>query len=340
MRSNGESRLILPSENCTKQHAFGLQALIGNPLRHNPVLRIMSEGVEHNGITRRRFLNLSLAAAGGILALEPRRSTAGAKNGQVRWAFLSDTHIAADSEYNHRGHYPYRNLEKTFTQIASDLPEGVVVTGDLARLTGHMTDYENFRKLLLPLVGQRPIYLALGNHDNRKNFLDVFEKPAGERQPVKDKVVIAADAGPVRFILLDSLVFPHEVAGLLGKAQRTWLQRYLQATDDKPVILFFHHSLRDDARDLIDLPYLFQIVKPVTKVKAFVFGHSHEYAYSQFEGIHLINLPAVGYNLTEEQPVGWVEAQLTSEGGTFRLHAVGGNDESNGRVQELRWRSR
>jgi len=298
----------------------------------------MSDSLSHNGITRRRFLDISLAVAGGVIALGPRRSAAGVENGQARWAFLSDTHIAADPENNYRGHYPYRNLETAFTQIAADVPEGMVVTGDVARLTGQMADYENFKKLSLPLVGKRPIYLALGNHDDRKNFLDVFEKPAGQRQPVKDKVVVTVDAGPVRFILLDSLLSTDVTGGLLGKAQRTWLQRHLQTGDDKPVILFFHHSLRDDDGDLLDLPRLFDIVKPVSKVKAFVFGHSHEYACSDFEGIHLINLPAVGYNFTDDQPVGWVEAQLTREGGTFRLHTVGGNQEIDGRVQQLRWR--
>src|SRR5512147_593586 len=139
----------------------------------------MSRGVEYNGITRRRFLNVSLAAAGGVVALTPRGSAAqdekkedpkpeGSRSADqlTRWAFLSDTHIAGDPEDKYRGFYPYRNLQKAFTQIASDLPEGLVVTGDIARLTGQMEDYENFKKLSLPLVGRRPLYVALGNHDD------------------------------------------------------------------------------------------------------------------------------------------------------------------------------
>jgi 3',5'-cyclic AMP phosphodiesterase CpdA len=303
-------------------------------------------------VSRRRFLGISLATAGGVIALRPRRSSAGnEKEGdpkrdespsstqRSRWAFLSDTHIAADVENNYRGFYPYRNLQKTFTQIASDLPEGMVVTGDIARLTGQMGDYENFKKLLIPLVGKRPIHVALGNHDDRNNFLDVFENPAGQRQAVKGKHVVTVDAGPARFILLDSLFSTNETMGLLGKAQRTWLQRHLQTSDDKPVILFFHHSLRDDDGDLQDLPRLFDIVKPVTKVKAIVYGHSHEYGFSDFEGIHLINLPAVAFNFNDDQPVGWVEAQFTNDGGTFLLHALGGNNKIDGRTERLSWRS-
>jgi Icc protein len=312
----------------------------------------MLEGVEHSRITRRRFFGLSLAAAGGIIALRPRPGAAegekaedpkaeGSRSGAqwARWAFLSDTHIAADVENNYRDFYPYRNLQKALAQVAADLPDGIVVTGDIARLTGQMGDYENFKKLLIPVVAKRPIYLALGNHDNRSNFLRVFENPAGQRQAVKDKHVVTADAGPVRFILLDSLFSTNETAGLLGKAQRTWLQRCLQTSDDKPVILFFHHSLRDNDGDLLDAPRLFDLVKPIAKVKAIVYGHSHEYTFSDFEGIHLINLPATGFNFSDDQPVGWVEARLSGEGGEFTLHAIGGNRAMDGRVTRLRWRS-
>lgn len=313
----------------------------------------MSEGTEHNGVTRRRFLGFSLAAAGGVIALTPRPGAADDEKTKdskaqeprsasqpARWALLSDTHIAADPENNYRGHYPYRNLERAFAQIASDLPEGIAITGDIARLTGQMGDYENFKKLLIPSVGQRPIYVALGNHDHRSNFLDVFETAAGQTQAVKGKHIVTVDAGCARFILLDSLFTTNETSGLLGKTQRTWLQRYLQTGDDKPVILFFHHSLRDDDGELLDAPRLFDLVKPITKVKALVYGHSHEYAFSDYEGIHLINLPAVGYNFNDREPVGWIEVRLAGDGGEFILHAVGGNREMDGRATPLHWRSR
>jgi len=105
------------------------------------------------------------------------------------------------------------------------------------------------------------------------------------------------------------------------------------------VLLFFHHSLRDTDGDLLDSPRLFDLIKPLPKVKALVFGHSHEYSFSDFEGIHLINLPAVGYNFAEREPVGWVEAQLTPTGGAFRLYALGGNTALDGRTDRLTWRS-
>lgn len=299
----------------------------------------MSEVLDPSTITRRRFLHVSLAAAGGLIALTPSRAPAQADRKQVRWAFLSDAHIPADPENNYRGFYPYRNFEKAIAQVAADLPEGVVITGDLARLTGQMGDYENFRKLLMPVLGKRPAYLALGNHDDRAVFLDVFEDHVGKARPVKDKHVVTVDAGPVRFILLDSLLATNQTAGQLGKAQRSWLQSYLQTSDDKPVILFFHHTLGDGDGDLLDVLWLYEIVKPVKKVKAIVYGHSHEYKTTELEGIHLINVPATAYTFNDKEPAGWIEARLTAEGGEFILHAIAGNTELDGRVEGLHWRS-
>lgn len=291
------------------------------------------------GMTRRRFIRAGLAAAGGVMVLGPRWSSGDVEQEQTRWAFLSDTHIAADLENNYRGFYPYRNLQKVVEWIGSDRPEGLVITGDLARLTGQTGDYENLKKLLVPMMESRPVCLALGNHDDRDNFLRAFANSGGDRQAVRGKHVVTVDAGPVRFILLDSLLYVDKTPGLLGKAQRTWLQDYLRTCDEKPTILFVHHTFGDADGDLLDVLRLFDLVKPIVKVKAIVYGHSHEYGYSQLEGIHLINLPATGYNFNNSEPLGWVEAQLTNAGGRFTLHAIDGNTDLDGFAKGLTWRS-
>lgn len=289
-------------------------------------------------MNRRQILKAGLALAGGLAVLGPRRGWAQPPRDDALWAFLSDIHIAADPENNHRSFYPYRNLQKVLPQVASSRPEGLVITGDLARLTGHIGDYENVRKLLAPVAEQRPIYLAMGNHDDRANFRRVFEAPAGERHEPGGRHVIAADAGPLRFLILDSLMLTNETPGLLGKAQRTWLENRLRTSDDRPVILFVHHTVGDEDDALLDAPRLFALITPASKVKAIIYGHSHEYGFSEHEGIHLVNLPAAGYTFDDVQPVGWVEARLTGRDGEFVLHAIGGNTQMDGRTTKLRWR--
>ena len=151
--------------------------------------------------------------------------------------------------------------------------------------------------------------------------------------------MVAIDAGPVRLIVMDSLLYTNKVAGLLGRSQRQWLSEYLNTHNDKPAILFFHHPLSDSDGDLLDTDRLLDIIKPVPAVKAIVFGHSHVYNFSEVEGIHLINLPASGYNFSDDQPVGWVEAKLSAQGGEFVLHAVGGNTAIDGQTTNVAWRS-
>jgi 3',5'-cyclic AMP phosphodiesterase CpdA len=291
-------------------------------------------------MNRRQVLKMA-AMAGGVAMLGPRRSWASPQNSGTtsRWAFLADTHIPADPENTYRGFFPYRNMQKVVAQIASDLPEGVVIAGDLARLEGLIGDYEKASELLTPLVEKRPICVALGNHDHRDNFLRVFDSYGGGRQVVTGKHVVIANAGSVRLIVLDSLMYVNKVPGLLGKAQRTWLQDCLRTSDDRPTILFFHHTLGDGDGDLLDVLRLFDIIAGVPSVKAVVYGHSHAYGFSERDGIHLINLPATGYNFSDAQPVGWVEALLTSQGGKFTLRAVGGNTDIDGQTHNLRWRS-
>jgi 3',5'-cyclic AMP phosphodiesterase CpdA len=295
----------------------------------------------HNPIDRRSFIKTSLAAMGAMVTVGPG-SGFGADSSRravTRWAFLSDTHIPADVENNYRGFYPYQNLQKVAADIALASPDCAAITGDLARLSGQPGDYTNLKKLLSPIAEKTPVFMALGNHDDRQNFHKVFTENPGQKQSVKGKHVIVAKDGPIRVITLDSLLYANKTPGLLGKAQRQWLEDYLKQSDETPTILCFHHTMRDGDGDLLDVPRLFDLVKPVRKVKAIMYGHSHVYGYSRFKGIHLINLPAVGYNFGDTQPVGWVEANLTAKGGKFTLHALDGNIENDGGVQRLTWRT-
>lgn len=292
-------------------------------------------------INRRNFLKTTLASAGllvtGCASLGPEsRLRPGT---ETSWAFLADTHIPADTNDSYRSFRPYHNLQKVVSEMVSYSLDGVAIAGDLARLKGQPGDYANLKVLLKPIAEQTPVFMALGNHDDRQNFLKVFNQVTGERQSVPGKHVVVVNQPPVRLIVLDSLLYVNKVPGLLGKAQRRWLQEYLNKSDNTPTILCFHHTLKDGDGDLLDVPRLFDMIKSIRKVKAVVYGHSHEYQLSRFKGIHLINLPAVGYNFSDVQPVGWIEARLTARGGDFILHAIAGDKEKDGSVKSLTWRT-
>ncbi len=276
--------------------------------------------------SRREFF----ALAGAALLRGAPRST--------RWALFSDTHVPEDPTGEYRGFKPYENLRAVVSEVLDASPAGALIDGDLARLKGLPGDYRNLAALLEPLTARMPVAMALGNHDNRGNFLAAFAHPAGRRQPVEGKFVTLIDAGPVRFLLLDSLIRTNYTPGLLGKKQRDWLDAFLRSAGPKPILVFLHHTLDDRDMSLLDVLWMFRILKPHRAVKAVVYGHSHAYKFDAEDGLHLINIPATGYNFNDSEPVGWVEAELTAAGAGFRLHAIGGNTSGDGKITSVEWR--
>ena len=81
----------------------------------------------------------------------------------------------------------------------------------------------------------------------------------------------------------------------------------------------------------------FKIISQHQKVKALFYGHSHAYAQERRGHIHLINLPAVGYNFNDSQPVGWVNARFSRQGVSMVLRAIGGNLLGDGKTTTIEW---
>lgn len=278
-------------------------------------------------ISRRAF---SLAPLGLVMSRAAVQSQ--------HWALLSDTHIPANPEDAYRGFKPVENLKKVVPEVVAAKPEGALICGDLARLEGLKPDYELLQSLVAPVTEKMPLAMILGNHDDRRNFLGSFGGAQAGKQSVQGKHVVVVDGPVVRFVMLDSLLQANITPGQLGKTQRNWLNEYLKTSSDKPTLVVVHHTLDDGDGSLVDFERLFEIVKRHKKVKAILYGHSHVYRYDVNDGIHLINLPAIGYNFADAQPVGWVDSILTPHGGEFTLHAFGGNREKDGKTVSLKWR--
>ena len=299
-------------------------------------------GIFYQPVNRRKFLGSS-AKALALLALARRTVAVGQEAPEaekpVRMALLSDTHVPADSKNEYRQFLPWENLKTVVPQVIESRPEGVILNGDAARLTGELADYEAVKQLLAPLAERAPVYIGLGNHDDRDNFFKIFDHPSGNRQKVDGKYVLVIERPLMRLVLLDSLLYVNKAAGLLGKAQREWLARYLAESDVRPTVIFVHHTLGDGDGELLDVERLFQLTRPHKTVKAIIYGHSHKYAFSQEDGIHLINIPAVGYNFSDDEPVGWVDAVFTAKGVELKLRAFAGNRAADGKSRSLRWRS-
>ncbi len=280
-------------------------------------------------ISRRAF---AITLAGAVRLLR-------AQQPEMHWALLSDTHIPENPEDAYRGFRPVENLKRAVPQVLEAKPQGALICGDAARLRGTPGDYQALKALIEPLQSRMPVAIALGNHDDRKNFLEVFGATQQGAQAVKNRHVLVIESEAVRFIVLDSLIQPNFTPGLLGKDQRTWLAQYLEAAKPMPTVLFMHHTPDDSDSALLDMPRLMDIIRERKMVKAVVFGHSHRYAHLAWDGIQMVNLPALGYNFNDDQPVGWVDAVFTAQGATLTLRALGGNTERDGKSVVLTWRS-
>jgi len=287
---------------------------------------------------RRTFLRhttlagLTVAVAG--CATSRRTSAAGA----FHVALLSDTHIPADPTNAYRGFKPWENLETVVPAVLAAKPAAALINGDAARLEGKPEDYVQLRELLAPLAAQSPVFIGLGNHDHRENFLKAFPEQPADRPQVTGKHVLVIEHPAVRIIQLDSLLYVDKVAGLLGRDQRNWLAAFLPKADARPTVLFVHHTLSDGDGDLLDVNQLFEIIRPHRQVKAICYGHSHVWAIGERQGVKLINLPAVGYNFRDQDPVGWVDARFNADGVALTLNAIAGNTAENGKTTEVTWK--
>jgi 3',5'-cyclic AMP phosphodiesterase CpdA len=296
--------------------------------------------VYHKNISRKDFLLKSLKIGGAIYTSQMFHETSLGKDKHdpVHFALLSDTHVKAYQNEQYRGFFPAKNFGQVIKQVSVIKPEGMIINGDVARLEGELGDYTSIRQYLNALNENIPVFMTLGNHDDRDNFYNVFGDEITYKQEVRDKHVLVLEYPAIRFVLLDSLMYVNKTPGLLGKSQREWLKQFLQISDKKATFLFVHHTLNDGDGDLLDVDRLFDIIFPHKNVKAIYYGHSHIYNISDKKKLKLVNLPAVGYNFIDAQPVGWLEARITPDTGTFTLHAIGGNMEHDGEVTEVKWR--
>ena len=128
------------------------------------------------------------------------------------WYFiqLSDTHIVADTRQESHGVNTYATLSRAIAQVnhLDPAPAFAIFTGDLIN-----DDDPHSYRVLQQLTDQLrvPTYFALGNHDLRQPFRQVF---LNEPQPGTTPYYYTFDRAQYRFIVLDSLV-EGEVGGAL-----------------------------------------------------------------------------------------------------------------------------
>jgi len=306
-------------------------------------------------IKRRRFLDLSAKGAVATIVVPSVLAIPGKEMpiDPHRFAFLSDTHIMANPTAVARGINMADHLRQVVAEIAAQTtkPGGVVVNGDLATDGSPPTAgaYRYLAQLLLPLSNLGiPIHMTMGNCDRRSLFADTLTAMLPGTPPVAGRMVNLLKTERANFFLLDSLYNTQRTVteGDLGMKQIGWLTRALDNHVEKPAIVICHHNVNQpEAKSgtaqkggLRDGAALVDALLPRKHVKAFIFGHTHEWRHWELDGIHFINLPTTAYIFDPDEPRGWVDVRLEKRGMSLMLESLDKTHPKHGEKFVLRWR--
>lgn len=295
-------------------------------------------------ISRREMLAGSLGAGAASLLFQRRLWSADAPVDPNRFVLLADIHVCADRQKVARNTNPYDNFVEAREQYSAlhSRPAGLIVAGDCAFNSGELGDYQRLRELVAPIP--MPIVFAMGNHDHREHFWEVFPQHRAEPLPVAGKHVTLIEAPHADWFILDSMDETNSTPGRMGEAQLEWLADQLDRRPEKPALLLAHHYplVKDDpaksANALLDTAEFYDVIVPRKRVKAYFFGHSHCWEHFQIDDLHLVNLAALAWLFDLKQPQGWVDAQLEPDGIRLTLQCLDPSHEAHGRPLELTWR--
>jgi len=234
---------------------------------------------------------------------------------------ISDPHIVSEGTLAYGRIDTPRMLERCVRKILKlpRLPDAVVATGDL---TDHATaeEYGLLRELLAPLA--MPLYLVVGNHDDRREIQAAFpDHPhlAGEGSFVQYTV----EDFPVRIVVLDTVV-PGVPGGTLCTQRLQWLDRRL-AESHRPTVIAQHHPpfktglTKMDTMSLDNPDAEAAVVSRYPHVERVISGHYHRNAQTRFAGTIASVCPSTAHQLLLDL-VPDTDIRFTLEPSSFHLH--------------------
>jgi 3',5'-cyclic-AMP phosphodiesterase len=208
------------------------------------------------------------------------------QHGSYKLIQLTDCHLYADPDADHKGVQPGRTLEAVCRHIAGRHPElsALLLTGDLSQ-DESVESYRGLKSAIAHAQLEAPAYAIPGNHDSRERMRAAFGDSIG--------LTDGFELGPWKIHLLDSSV-PGETSGLVAEQELERLQRELARNPAAPHLIALHHhpipvgSAWMDRIGLRNGDALNTILLRHEQVKAVVFGHIHQ-EFSAREG-HLLYL--------------------------------------------------
>ena len=221
-------------------------------------------------------------------------------------AQITDIHLGFDRD-NPR-EFNRQRLDRTLEALCAlePLPDLLIATGDIADDGDDRLSYARFREAtdVLPF----PVLHALGNHDSREPFLEIFPDT-----PTADGFVqYAIDQFPVRILVLDTLE-PGRHGGAFCETRAAWLRERLDEMPDRPTAIVLHPppietglSWMTENPDAAWVRRLAEAVSGRANIVAMIAGHLHRPIVTRWAGTILAvcpsTAPQVALDLAEIDP--------------------------------------
>lgn len=215
-------------------------------------------------------------------------------------AQITDLHITTDKDplNQRRNEERLRQVIKAIHSLRPR-PVAIIASGDLVD-RGEVEEYRELERLLAD--SEIPIYFALGNHDLRGPFLEVFSGP-GAQADANGYIQYVADFGPMRMVVCDTL--EGENHGDYDEVRAEWLRVTLDAAPDRPTAVILHHPPIPSGIRWMDpdpnspwIKRLEKVLEGRDQVKVLMCGHIHRAFNGLFAGHMVTAAPATSIQLT------------------------------------------
>lgn len=202
---------------------------------------------------------------------------------------LTDFHLGSAPDLILRGINTTECLDAVLAHLKSHhpSPDRILLTGDLAEEPSDIT-YQRIGRYFDHY--EVPVHFLPGNHDQS----EVMQRVLSSQGLMGDKVI---ECGHWRILMLDS-THSGSPAGMLGCAERQWLDATLESLNSFWVMIALHHhpiasgSAWMDTMMIEDRAEFLEIVARHTQVRAVVFGHVHQEIDEMQGSIRFLGTPA------------------------------------------------
>lgn len=207
-------------------------------------------------------------------------------------AQITDVHLGFDPD--NPDEYNRQRLDRTLATLKAltPRPDLLLVTGDIADNGEDKVSYTRFRDAIAGLPF--PVRPAMGNHDSRDAFLEIFP----DTQVADGYIQYAIEDFPVRILVLDTLETGRHGGGY-DAVRAAWLEARLAEAPGRPTLLVLHHppietglSWMTENPEAEWVLRLRPIVEAHPNILAMITGHLHRPLVTRWAGTMLAVCPS------------------------------------------------